>query len=214
MEETYKYIGLIPARKGSKRVINKNMRNLNGYPLIYWTIKSAKESKLLDDVYVSTDSPQIEEYARSLGVKVLIRGEDLSNDTISLLPVMEHALKITKADNVVLLRPTSPIRSKKLIDDCILSHKNLKADSLATGFINKELEWPYKNKLIDNPSHSVKGWFQNNGSVEIHKNTIIFNKKLGKKNLKYLDDNRLEVDTELDLKILDIIMKENNYGRD
>lgn len=205
-----KYLGLIPARKNSKRVINKNMKIINGYPLIYWTIKSAKESELLDDIYISTDSPEIEGYAKGLGIKVIIRGEELSNDEASLTGVMNQALLITHAENIVLLRPTSPIREKGLIDECIKAHELFYADSLATGFINKELEWPYTNKKIDNPSHSVKGWFQNNGCVEIHKKEIIIKGELGIRNLKKLtpDNHKLEADSELDFKLIEYIMGE------
>ena len=57
-----RYIGVIPAKGESERVPNKNMKLINGHPLIYWTIKAAKESELLDRIIVSTDNEKIKNY--------------------------------------------------------------------------------------------------------------------------------------------------------
>ena len=68
-----KFVGIIPARGGSKGIKNKNLIKINGKPLIYWTIKSAKESKFLKNFYVSTDSIKIKKVALSYGCKVIDR---------------------------------------------------------------------------------------------------------------------------------------------
>jgi N-acylneuraminate cytidylyltransferase len=208
-----KYLGLIPARGGSKRIPKKNMKLLHGKPLIYWTIKSAKESKLLNNIIVSTDDKEIEQYAKSLGVNVINRNKELSNDKVSLLPVMKHALSLHPADNIVLLRPTSPIREKDLIDKCIISYEMEESNSLATGFINKELEWPYKSKKIDIPSHSHDGWFQTNGCVDIYSKDCIEDEKIGENITKILTDefSRLEVDNISDVIAIEAFMEYLNY---
>ena len=74
-------IAEIPARAGSQRVKNKNMRLLNGKPLISYAIKSAKDSKFLTDIYVNSDSDEIGEYGKTLGCKFYKRPEYLGSDT-------------------------------------------------------------------------------------------------------------------------------------
>lgn len=112
-------LGLIPARGGSKGVPNKNIKMINGKPLIVWTIERAKQSRLLDKIIVSTESEAIAKIARENGAKVLKRPEYLATDTASTQDVMVHALQNYPADILVLLQPTSPYRSEGLIDECI-----------------------------------------------------------------------------------------------
>ena len=118
-------LGLIPARSGSKRVNKKNIRNCGGYPLIYWSIKHAKESKLLNTTIVSTDCKEITNISEKFGANVpFLRAKDLAGDDISMIPVIKEAIDYVNSKNIfpeviVLLQPTSPIRKKYLIDDCI-----------------------------------------------------------------------------------------------
>jgi len=114
-------LGLIPARGGSNSILNKNLVDLGGRPLIEWTINSAKKSKLVD-IIVSTDSPEIAEVAQDLGVRVpFLRPEALSGDQVLSIDVVLHALENLKEkyQAVLLLQPTSPFRSSSDIDDAI-----------------------------------------------------------------------------------------------
>ena len=70
-------IAIIPARGGSKRIINKNIVDFNGFPMIYWTIKAAKDSGLFNEIIVSTDSLLISEIAEQFGARVIFRDEFL-----------------------------------------------------------------------------------------------------------------------------------------
>ena len=112
-------LGLIPARGGSKGVPGKNIKVICGKPLIVWTIESALQSALLDKVVVTTDSEEIAEIARNAGAEIRMRPKELATDTASTQDVMLHALKYDQADIVVLLQPTSPYRTKGLIDECV-----------------------------------------------------------------------------------------------
>ena len=79
-------IAIIPARKNSKRIKNKNIKLFKGKPIIYWTIKYLKESKLFKEIFVSTDSKKIANLSENYGVKALYpRPKLLSNDTTGIL---------------------------------------------------------------------------------------------------------------------------------
>lgn len=202
-----KYLGLIPARGGSKRVPNKNIRIVNGKPLIYWSIKCALESKYIDYIAVSTDSDEIAKIAYESGANVIRRPPELGGDLISDQPVIEHALNEIDAENVVFLRPTSPIRIGAIIDKCIEIYEREKPDSFTTGFYNKEYE-AFTRKV--SCSQLEKGWFQNNGCVEIHKSDIILSgKPYGKKQYKHETESiyNYEIDTEEELIMIDALMR-------
>jgi len=202
-----KYLGMIPARGGSKRVYKKNMRRVYGKPLVLWTIEAAQQSKLLDECVVSTEDNAIQKICEQYGIKVIKRPTELSGDNIPLTPVMKHALQTIPAENIVMLRPTSPIRVDNIIDKAIQEYENKNGDSLMTGFINKEYEWFTRP---DTPSQKLKGWFQGDGCVEIHNKDVVLNNKSGGKNpIKFVipEIYNHEIDTELDVVIIEAIMK-------
>lgn len=119
-----KFLAIIPARGGSKGLPGKNIRLLNGKPLIAWSILAAQKSKYLDTVIVSTDSESIATVARQLGVDVpFLRPAELATDTASSIDVILHAIDTLAAsptgetyDYIILLEPTSPLRTAADID--------------------------------------------------------------------------------------------------
>lgn len=119
-----KLLAIIPARKGSKGIKNKNIVNFNGKPLIYWTIASAKKSKFINHIVVSTDSTEIASIANQHGIETpFIRPSELADDDSSSIDVILHSLNWLQQNrnlnftHVALLEPTSPLRSPKDIDD-------------------------------------------------------------------------------------------------
>jgi N-acylneuraminate cytidylyltransferase/CMP-N,N'-diacetyllegionaminic acid synthase len=133
-----KIIAVIPARSGSKGLPNKNVRELGGKPLIFWTIQAAKQSKYLDEIVVSTDSDQIAKIAAEYGAHVpFIRPKELALDTTPTIDVIKHSLDFFREelnkdfDYTMLLEPTSPLRDVSDID-CALEdlEKNIDATSL------------------------------------------------------------------------------------
>lgn len=118
-------LALIPARSGSKGVKGKNMIDILGKPLIEYSIDAINESKLISESIVSTDSEYIGEFCESKGVKFpFIRPKVLSNDHAKSIDVVIHALdelenKGQVFDYVLLIQPTSPFRSKNIIDKSI-----------------------------------------------------------------------------------------------
>lgn len=117
-------LAIIPARGGSKGVPRKNIRDVAGKPLIAWTIEAANQSLLVDRVVVSTDDQEIADTAVRWGAEVpFLRPIELAQDsTPGILPVIHMLTEILPHyDLVVLLQPTSPLRSVEDIDGAIAS---------------------------------------------------------------------------------------------
>lgn len=98
--------GIILARGGSKGIPNKNILNVAGFPLISYTISAAK---CLDDVYVSTDSDDISDIAKSYGAKILKRPKEFATDSSKSEDALTHFCENILCDNVVFIQPTSPL---------------------------------------------------------------------------------------------------------
>lgn len=131
-------LGVIPARGGSKGIPHKNIKSLDGIPLIEYTIESAKNAQLLSDFIVSTDDPEIAKVSRKAGADVpFLRPSYLASDQSSTLSVIEHAIQFlyeqgASYDAVCILQPTSPFRPSGLIDEAIEAFARSKADALVS----------------------------------------------------------------------------------
>nr|WP_315174672.1 acylneuraminate cytidylyltransferase family protein [uncultured Flavobacterium sp.] len=116
-----KVLAIIPARGGSKGVPRKNVKLLGGIPLIAHAINCAKESSRVTKLVVSTDCEEIAAIAREKSCEVMIRPSDLASDTSNVVLTVEHAYKTLNEDFdiIVLLQPTSPLRTGKDFDKII-----------------------------------------------------------------------------------------------
>jgi len=126
MFKNEKILALIPARGGSKRLPEKNIKLLGGKPLIAWSIDHAKKSKYIDRVIVSTDSLEIAKVSKECGADVpFMRPCNLATDIATSVDVVIHCLDWIKEnegieyDYVMLLQPTSPLRDETHIDESI-----------------------------------------------------------------------------------------------
>ena len=102
-----KIVAVIPARGGSKGIPNKNIRLLNGKPMIYYAIDNALKSKYISDVIVTSDSKEIQLIAKQMGVSFKNRSLQLCNDEVTLDQVVYDTIKENKYDIVITLQPTS-----------------------------------------------------------------------------------------------------------
>ena len=150
-----KFLAIIPARKGSKGVKNKNIKLINKKPLIEYTINSAINSKLIDRVVVSTNDKKIIRLCKEKKIKFIIRPENLSNDKSNTLESIKHALKYLDRkedyhpDAIITLQPTSPLRTTKHINDAIrLFKSDKKADSLVSCESIPNKFYPFSSFLI------------------------------------------------------------------
>lgn len=195
------YVALITARSGSKGVKDKNIKPLSGYPLIAWSVMACKKSNLIEEVYISTDSREYADIAENFGAKVpFLRPIELAQDNSTDLDVFSHALnffetKSTPIKNYVHIRPTTPIRNPKLIDESIkFFETNFDSfDSLRS--IHEMSESAYKSFELDEignlklfgqntnfessnlPRQQFPKTYTANGYVDILKSENIKNKK-------------------------------------
>lgn len=145
-----KILTIIPARGGSKGIPRKNVRLLNGQPLIAYSIENAKNSKYSMDVCVSTDDIEIEEISKSHGVHVIRREDKLASDEIPLDPVIFDAYKkmLEKSDEsydlIVTLQPTSPLLKTETLDLAIEKMiTDPSIDTLISAENTPHLSWKY-----------------------------------------------------------------------
>ena len=123
-----KNIAVIPARSGSKGLKDKNILDLNGMPVLAYSIKACEESGLFEDVYVATDSEEYAEIAKKYGGKVpFLEPKDMAGDFVSSLdPVLYFYEKLNvECDYIWCMQPTSPLRSK---EDIINAYNVLEQD--------------------------------------------------------------------------------------
>ncbi len=151
-----KIIALIPARGGSKGLPGKNIKFLNGKPLIAWSIESALNSKYIDSCVVSTDNQEIKEVSQKAGAMVpFLRPCELATDTASSIDVALHALDFMQGqgqsyDYILLVEPTSPLRDTDDFDNMIQLLVNHEHEIDAVVSVGKVHEHPLIMKKIKN----------------------------------------------------------------
>ncbi len=229
MKDNNKFIAIIPARAGSKGIKDKNIIDLNGKPLIAYSIEAALKSKYIDTVVVSTDGEKIAEVARKYGAEVpFIRPDYLASDkskTIdSVIHCIEEMKKIGKEyDYVVLLQPTQPMREAFHIDEAIelilereeealVSVSKVKDHPILMRTIN---EYGYSKNLLNESStkrrQDFPDFYKVNGALYINKINENLNNEtsLNDNNLVYIMSEKYDVDIDemLDVHIAEILLK-------
>jgi len=126
-------IAIIPARKNSLRIKNKNIKKFNGKPIIFWSIKTAIKSKLFKDVFVSTDSKKIAQLAVKYGAKALYpRPPKLSDTYSTIIDVIKFEIKNLenkkiKFDNICCIFPATPFLREKYLSEGLKLLKKIKS---------------------------------------------------------------------------------------
>jgi len=140
-------LGLLPARGGSKGIPRKNVREVDGQPLLHYSVKAGREAEVVDRTVVSTEDEEIRQVARECGADVPFRRPtELATDDAPTEPVIEHALRYfkdagTSYDTVVLLQPTSPLRTAAHVDEAFAQYRASDADSLVSVYADESYRW-------------------------------------------------------------------------
>lgn len=225
-------IAIIPARGGSKGVPHKNIRNLNGKPLIAYTIEAALNSKYIDKVLVTTDDIEIATISQKYGASVpFMRPDYLATDTASAIDVYLHAVEFVKKNfkndisKFMVLLPTAPLRKTKHIDEAVEQFLKAKAQTLvAMKEADTPISWYYllqKDGTVRNANFDSnnmanrqmnKKYYIPNGAI------YILDYQLLKKQRTYYSENTIpyimsseesvDIDTQFDFKIAEFMMKE------
>ena len=133
-----KILALIPARKNSKRLANKNKIMFFKKPLFLWSVQLAKKIPEISDILISTDDKQILKISKKNGILApWLRPKKLSSSKTTSVDMALHALNwyeknVSKVQGLLLLQPTSPLRTKYTLKKCINIFKNKKCDSVIT----------------------------------------------------------------------------------
>ncbi len=207
------FLAVIPARGESRRLPNKNILDLAGKPLISWTIEAALNSRYLDKIVVSSDSDKILSIAEKYKVEGIKRPYELATDTASTVVVLEHAIKNIKGnyDYVVLLQPTSPLRTSKHIDEAIelLDMKN--ADAVISVCETEcPLEWCntlpenlnmkdfIKKEILNKRSQDLPKYYRLNGAIFICSISQFLERKTFflENSFAYIMDRRYSIDID------------------
>ncbi len=228
---------LILARGGSKGVPGKNLRLLNGRPLIDYTIHAIHDSKIFDRTILSTDSNEIASEARSLGVEVpFLRPGNLSQDKSSALDAITHALKWVEADDkkydyVQYIFPTAPLRTSEdikggisvlfdkkadmVISVCETDHPSFWANTLPDdGSLKNFIEKKMRNKNRQDLPKS----YRINGAIYVAKWDVFYNRMdwFEQNTHAYImpKERSIDIDDIIDFELAEIIMKETkkNYN--
>lgn len=142
------YLGIIPARGGSKGVERKNIKSLAGRPLIAHTIEAASNADELDRVIVTTDDPEIRRVAQKHGADApFLRPQELATDEAPMAPVVEHAVSYLEDEEdytcsaAVLLQPTAPLRNANHIDQAIDRHRDSSVTTVISTVEDHSYRW-------------------------------------------------------------------------
>lgn len=229
-------VAIIPARAGSKGIINKNIIDFCGKPLVAWSIEQAKNAQNVEEVFVSTDGENIAEIAQEYGAKVIRRPKELASDVASSEDALLHAIneirKEMKIDNILFLQATSPVRLCEDIEQAIDIFFREQYDSLFSMSIledyclwkkegKKLVSWTYDYMNRGRRQEREKLYLEN-GSIYVFKSKLIeetHNRLGGKIGMYEMPLERSgEIDSEDDITICENYMRKyynfkNNGGK-
>lgn len=229
------YMALIPARGGSKSVPRKNIRLFQGHPMIAYSIAAAKLAENVDRVIVSTDSEEIAEISKHYGAEVpFLRPSEYAQDDSPDIDFVRHAIKWLCENEGIIpgcfvhLRPTTPVRNPSDIDKAIcMIKKDERSTSLRSGAlcVHPPYKWfkkegAYLMPLMPGmtcdeanlPRQGFPEVYVPNGYVDIIKTDYVIKRGLlhGDRVLGYRTDEVPDIDTEEDLKKLNLFVEQKN----
>ena len=216
-----KILAVIPARGGSKRLARKNILNLAGKPLIAWSIEAAQQSRYIDKVILSSEDEEIIAVAKKWQCDVpYIRPVDLARDeTLGVEPVL-HALELLPDyDYVLLLQPTSPLRTVDDIDGCIEQFD--REDLACCVSVTTTQRKPFSHFVINEDGYLVRytekkegqqKFYVVNGAIYLTRTDWLLEHKayITPETRAYImpEQRSVDIDTELDFRFAEFLLKQ------
>ncbi len=223
-------IAIIPARSGSKGVKDKNIRELLGKPLLAYSIEAAEKSGCFDNIFVSTDDERYALIAEKYGADAsFLRSEETSSDTADSWSVVREVIDRLKIqgkryDNIMLLQPTSPLRTEQDIissfdlmtlknANAILSITEAEHSPLWCNTIEEDLCMDHfrNEKYAKYPRQMLPKYYRMNGAIYLLKTEELYKQKMfADKCYAYImpEERSIDIDTEMDFKIAELYLKE------
>lgn len=222
-------ISIIPARGGSKGIPRKNIKLLNGKPLISYSIDASNSCSLIDDTYVSTEDAEISEISKGNNAEVIERPDELAGDDSSSIDVILHVLDYLEnrgelPDLFVLLQPTSPLRTSEdieasinsflesdcdsLVSVCELDHRSLLNFSLEEGFLVQN----NNESLFNSRRQDIPTYYSLNGAIYITTPEFIRKNKsfYSDKTIPHVmsKEKSIDIDNSFDFKLAEFLLNE------
>lgn len=229
------FLAIIPARSGSKRLPHKNIKELNGEPLISYTIKAALKSKYITQTVVTTDCEKIKAIANKYGASTpFLRPTELAQDETSSIDVVLHCINYYKEklnqefNYVILLQPTSPLRDEIDLDnaieylieknaDAVISVCEMEHNPIWSNILDKScsMENFLDEEYINKRTQDLPKYYRINGATYICKVDKLISEKrlLIKENIyayKMTQEHSIDIDTELDFILAKTILEKKN----
>ena len=229
-----KVLAIIPARGGSKGLPGKNIKELCGKPLIAWSIEAAKACSNIDRVVASTDDEDIAKVAKKYGAEVpFMRPAELASDTASTIDVIFHAINWLKehqdyrSEYILLLQPTSPLRSGEDIDGAIQMLKDKDVRAVVSVCETDHHPW-WSNTLPENGNmkdflrpgilnkrrQSLPVFYRLNGAIYLADTDYLHkcNGFFGPETFAYkmAESRTVDIDSDLDFKLAALLLEEKN----
>jgi CMP-N-acetylneuraminic acid synthetase len=221
------FLAIIPARGGSKRLPRKNLLDLNGKPLIAYSIEAGLKCEYIDKVIVSSDDDEILNISKKFGADTIIRPDKLASDTATSFDAIKHTIEnVDKYDYAVLLQSTSPLRTSSHIKEAIelLEKKNADAvvsvcemehSPLWSNTLDATLSMQgfLRDEVLNKRSQDLEKYYKLNGAIYICKVEKLLEQKsffLKENIFAYIMDRDISVDIDntLDFKITALLVTE------
>ena len=219
------FLAIIPARGGSKRLPRKNVLDLNGKPLIAYSIEAGLDSSYIDKVVVTSDNDEILTISKKYGAITINRPNELASDTATTFDAIKHAVdNYEKYDYIVLLQPTSPLRDRDHIDKAIELLESKNADAIVSvckmdhsplwsNTLDESLSMAgfLKDEALNKRSQDLEKYYRLNGAIYICKTEKLLEEKsffLKENIFSYVMDRKssVDIDEEIDFKIAEVIL--------
>jgi len=225
MYKRKKIVALIPLRKGSKSIPHKNIKIIAGKPLFYWVLEELLHTKYLDDIYISTDDPEVVKLSeRFESVKILKRPAYLSMDTTPTEEVMIHFSQTVEYDVLVTVQATNPFLTSEDLTSALELFFHEGYDSMLSGVITKRFYWnpktgePLNYDYRNRPRRQeFDGIFMENGAFYITKREILLSTrnrlggKIGFFSMPVISS--FEIDEPEDWDIVEYLLTKYKKGR-
>ena len=225
MKSNKTFLAIIPARGGSKRLPHKNILDLDGKPLISYTIEAALQSKRIDQVVVTSDDDTILKIAQNYRVETVRRPARLASDIATTFDAVKHTIENMKQfDYIVLLQPTSPLRNKKHINEAIELLEGKRADAvisvckmdhspLWSNTLDESLsmEGFLQDEVLNKRSQDLEKYYRLNGAIYICNTDRFLEEKsfFLKDNVYAFQMDRkssIDIDEEIDFRLAELYM--------
>ncbi|MTK11385.1 MAG: acylneuraminate cytidylyltransferase family protein [Clostridiaceae bacterium] len=231
-----KILAIIPARGGSKGLPRKNIKNLNGKPLIAYTIEAAKKSKYIDRIIVSTEDEEIEQVSKNFGAEVpYLRPQEMAQDTSSVVDSIIHMINWLKGkedykpDYICLLQCTSPLRNYEDIDgaieklfktnmDGVVSVCEVEVNPYWTNvFEGNRLKYFLEQGKSIIRRQDLPKIYRLNGAIYVIRTDVFLREKTFETDdmtgYIMLNKNSVDIDTLIDFKFAELLLKDSeNYA--